>query len=315
MDDRDVSVREAGPRDGIQIINGFMPTAAKTAWIAAEAACGVREIEVTSFVPAKVIAQFADADAVAAAALAVPGLLASALVPNLRGAERAVAAGVRKINFVMSVSRTHNLNNVRREREESVADFRRIVAMARALPEERRPLLVGGLSTALGCSFEGRVAVDEVRRFAGLLAEAGAQEIVVADTVGYGDPALVRAVFGAVASEVGPVPLAAHFHDTRGTGLANVAAALECGVRAFDSSLAGLGGCPFAPGATGNIVTEDLCFMLESMGLRTGIDLEALLAVRRQVAEALPGVPVQGALARAGLPRGFRGAADRALAA
>lgn len=315
MSDIDISVREAGPRDGIQILPDFMPTESKIAWITAEAACGLREIEVTSFVPAKVIAQFADADAVSQAALAVPGLLASALVPNLRGAERAVAAGIRKINFVMSVSRTHNLNNVRREREESLADFRRIVEMVAALPPGQRPILTGGLSTALGCSFEGRIPVEDVRRYAGLLAEAGADEIVVADTVGYGDPAQVRAVFRAVTAEVGDLPLAAHFHDTRGTGLANVTAALDCGVRAFDASLAGLGGCPFAPGATGNIVTEDLCFMLESMGLRTGVDLEALVKVRELVRAALPGVPVQGALARAGLPRNFLGAAERALVA
>jgi hydroxymethylglutaryl-CoA lyase len=316
MPDRDVTVREVGPRDGIQILAQFMPTAAKVAWIEAEAACGVPEIEATSFVPAKVIAQFADAAEVAAAALRVPGLRVAALVPNLKGAERAAAAGVHKINFVMSVSRTHNLNNVRREREESVADFRRIVEMLDALPAERRPVIVGGLSTALGCSFEGRVAVDEVRRYAGLLAEAGAQELVVADTVGYGDPAQTRAVFTAVRAEVGAaLPLAAHFHDTRGTGLANVAAALDCGVRAFDASLAGLGGCPFAPGATGNIVMEDLCFMLDSMGLRTGVDLERLVAVRRLVAEALPGVEMYGTLARAGLPRHYVGAGARVPAA
>jgi hydroxymethylglutaryl-CoA lyase len=315
MADRDAVVREAGPRDGIQILQQFIPTAAKVAWIEAEAACGVPEIEATSFVPAKVIPQFADSAEVAAAALRVPGLRVAALVPNLKGAERAVAAGVHKINFVMSVSRTHNLNNVRREREESVADFRRIVEMLNALPAERRPVVAGGLSTALGCSFEGRVPAEEVRRWAGRLAEAGAQELVVADTVGYGDPAQVRAAFRAVQAEVGALPLAAHFHDTRGTGLANVAAALECGVRMFDASLAGLGGCPFAPGATGNIVTEDLCFMLDSMGLRTGVDLERLVEVRRIVAAALPGVEMHGTLARAGLPRHYVGAARRAMAA
>ncbi|MDJ0390546.1 hydroxymethylglutaryl-CoA lyase [Roseomonas sp. E05] len=311
MAETDVTVREVGLRDGIQIIGGFMPTPAKIAWVEAEVAAGVSEIEVTSFVPPAVIAQFADAPEVAAAAVRLPGLETAALVPNLKGAERAVAAGVGKINFVMSVSRTHNLNNVRREREESLADFRRIAAMLVALPPERRPMLVGGLSTAFGCSFEGPVPADAVRHYATLLAEAGAQELIIADTVGYGDPAQVRVVFDALRTDLGALPLAAHFHDTRGTGLANVAAALDCGVRRFDASLGGLGGCPFAPGATGNIVMEDLCFMLDSMGLRTGVDLEALLAVRRQVAAALPGEAMYGALARAGLPKRYVSAEQR----
>jgi hydroxymethylglutaryl-CoA lyase len=221
---------------------------------------------------------------------------------------------VHKLNFVMSVSKTHNLKNVRREREESVADFRRIVELVKAQPEGRRPRIVGGLSTALGCSFEGRIPVADVVKYALLLAEAGADEIMVADTVGYADPAQVRAVFKAVMAEIGTLPIGAHFHDTRGTGLANVGAALDCGVRAFDASLAGLGGCPFAPGATGNIVMDDLCFMLDSMGLRTGVDLEKLLEVRRIVREALPDIEMQGALARAGLPRNYLRAEERRAA-
>jgi hydroxymethylglutaryl-CoA lyase len=238
----------------------------------------------------------------------------AALIPNFRGAERGIALGVHKLNFVMSVSKTHNLKNVRREREESVADFRKIVEMVKAQPQERRPRIVGGLSTALGCSFEGRVPVADVVRYALLLAEAGADELVVADTVGYADPAQVRAVFKAVMAAVGALPVAAHFHDTRGTGLANVDAALDCGVRRFDASLAGLGGCPFAPGATGNIVMDDLCFMLDSMGLRTGVDLEKLLQVRSIVRAALPDIEMQGALARAGLPRNYVPAARRRAA-
>jgi hydroxymethylglutaryl-CoA lyase len=310
----DVIVREVGLRDGLQIHPTFMPTASKIAWIEAEAAAGVREIEVTSYVPPKLIPQFVDAEEVTRSALAVPGLTVAALIPNSRGAERGLALGVHKMNFVMSVSKTHNLKNVRREREESVADFARIVELVRAQPEGRRPVIVGGLSTALGCSFEGRVPVADVVKYALLLAEAGADELVVADTVGYADPTQVRAVFKAVMAEVGTLPLAAHFHDTRGTGLANVGAALDCGVRSFDASLAGLGGCPFAPGATGNIVMDDLCFMLDSMGLTTGVDLEKLLAVRRIVREALPDIEMQGALARAGLPRNYLRAVERRAA-
>jgi hydroxymethylglutaryl-CoA lyase len=302
---RDVFLREVGLRDGLQIHSTFMPTEQKLAWIRAEAAAGMPEIEVTSYVPARVIPQFADAEAVTVQALGTPGLTVAALVPNLRGAERGMELGVHKLNFVMSVSRTHNLKNVRREREESMADFSRIVERIREQPEGHRPIICGGLSTALGCSYEGRISVDDVVRYAVALAEAGADEIVVADTVGYADPTLVRTVFKRVMAEVGNLPVGAHFHDTRGTGLANVAAALDAGVRHFDASLAGIGGCPFAPGATGNIVMDDLCFMLDSMGLRTGVDLEKLLAVRALVREALPDIEMHGALARAGLPTGY----------
>jgi len=311
MNQIDVTVREVGLRDGLQIHPTFMPTESKIAWIRAESAAGVGEIEVTSYVPPKLIPQFIDAEEVTRRALAIPGLTVAALIPNSRGAERGLQLGVHKLNFVMSVSKTHNLKNVRREREESVADFRRIVELIKAQPEGRRPRIVGGLSTALGCSFEGRVPVADVVKYALQLAEAGADELVVADTVGYADPAQVRAVFKAVMAAVGSLPIAAHFHDTRGTGLANVGAALECGVRAFDASLAGLGGCPFAPGATGNIVMDDLCFMLDSMGLTTGVDLEKLLAVREIVRAALPDIAMQGALARAGLPRNYVSARER----
>lgn len=310
----DVMVREVGLRDGLQIHPTFMPTEQKLAWIAAESAAGVAEIEVTSYVPPKLIPQFADAEAVTRGALEIPGLLVAALIPNLRGAERGVTLGARKLNFVMSVSRTHNQKNVRREREESVADFKNIVAMVRALPAAQRPLVGGGLSTALGCSYEGRVSVDDVVRYAVQLAEAGADEIVVADTVGYADPVQVRTVFRAVIAAVGTLPVAAHFHDTRGTGLANVTAALECGVRRFDASLAGLGGCPFAPGASGNIVMDDLCFMLDSMGLVTGVDLESLLKVREIVRTALPDIEMHGAIARAGLPQNYVNADARRAA-
>jgi hydroxymethylglutaryl-CoA lyase len=312
MKNIDVIVREVGLRDGLQIHPTFMPTESKIAWIEAEAAAGVREIEVTSYVPPKLIPQFADAEEVTRRALAIPGLTVTALIPNSRGAERGLSLGVHKLNFVMSVSKTHNLKNVRREREESVADFARIVELVKAQPEGRRPRIVGGLSTALGCSFEGRIPVADVVKYALLLAEAGADEIMVADTVGYADPAQVRAVFKAVMAEIGTLPIGAHFHDTRGTGLANVATARECGVRSFDASLAGLGGCPFAPGATGNIVMDDLCFMLDSMGLTTGVDLQKLLGVREIVRTALPDIEMHGALARAGLPRNYVAASERA---
>jgi hydroxymethylglutaryl-CoA lyase len=310
----DVHVCEVGLRDGLQSLSTFIPTEAKLAWIRAEHAAGMREIEVTSFVPPKLIPQFADAEEVARSALQIPSLTVTALPPNLRGAERAFALGVHTINYVTSVSRTHNLKNVRREREESLEDFRRIVAARDAAGLKGRTTLAGGLSTALGCSYEGRIAVDEVRRCAAFLAEAGADQILVADTVGYADPKQVREVFKAVLAEAGSIPVGAHFHDTRGTGLANVSAALDCGIRMFDASLGGLGGCPFAPGASGNIVMEDLCFLLDSMGLRTGVDLERLLQVRAIPAAQLGADSLTGALAKAGLPRHYQTAVERAAA-
>ena len=304
----DVTVCEVGLRDGLQMLETFFPTQDKLTWIRAEAEAGVREIEVTSFVPPKLVPQFVDAHQVVEGALAVPGLTVLGLVPNLKGAERGIALGVHKLNFVISVSRTHNQKNVQREREDSVADFARIAELVRQQPTQQRPKLLGGLSTALGCSYEGEIPVEDVVRYAVALAEAGADEIMIADTVGYATPVSVKTVFKAVTDAVGPVPVSAHFHDTRGLGLANVAAALDCGVRRFDASLAGLGGCQFAPGATGNIVMDDLCFMLERMGLRTGVDLDKLLAVREIVARNLPQTPMYGALARAGLPTGYHSA-------
>ena len=310
--DIDVVVCEVGLRDGLQSIEKFFPTEEKLAWIRAEAAAGVSAIEVTSFVPAKLIPQFADAQQVVTESLGIEGLRVDALVPNVKGAERAVELGVHSLDFVMSVSRTHNLKNVRREREDSIEEFKRIVALVHQLPSDKRPRLVPGLGTALGCSYEGAIDVKEVVECAVALAEAGADEIMICDTVGYADPALVKKVFTAVRGAVGSLPLGAHFHDTRGLGLANVTAALDCGVRRFDASLAGLGGCQFAPGATGNIVMDDLCFLLDSMGLRTGIDLEKLVSVREVITRNLPQVPLYGGLARAGLPQNYVPAVRRA---
>lgn len=302
---RDVDVSEVGLRDGLQNTKRFMPTPAKKAWIAAESAAGVAEIEVCSFVPPKLFPQFVDADEVVAHALTLPGLAVAVLVPNLKGAERAVHAGAHKLSFTLSVSRSHSLANVRRTPDEQLEEFRRIVVFRDGLPSRRRPLLSVGLSTAFGCTLEGPVRESEVCRLAAAAVAAGADDIALSDTVGYADPAQVRRLFKAVQGAVGGKLTAGHFHDTRGLGLANVATALELGIRTFDSSLGGLGGCPFAPGASGNLVTEDLVFMLEAMGLRTGIDLDALIRVREVIVQALPGEPLYGRLALAGTPKGF----------
>jgi hydroxymethylglutaryl-CoA lyase len=300
-----IGLREVGLRDGLQSIAEILPTEHKIAWLEAEHAAGVREIEVSSFVPPKLLPQLADAEAVVRHALGLPGLTVSTLIPNLRGAERGLALGVHEMNFVLSVSEGHNRANVRRTTAESIEDFRRVVALCHTAPAERRPRVACGLATAFGCTIEGAVDEDRVLDIAVEVAEAGADAIILADTVGYGQPAAVERVFRRVIAEVAPLPVAGHFHDTRGLGLANVLAALNAGARAFDASLGGLGGCPYAPGATGNIVTEDLAFMLEAMGFETGIDIGRLIKVRELVARALPNVVQHGAIAKAGLPKNF----------
>jgi hydroxymethylglutaryl-CoA lyase len=301
-----VQIREVGMRDGLQSIASVVPTEIKIAWLDSEYAAGVREIEVSSFVPPKLLPQLADAEAVIRHAMTLPDLNVSALIPNSRGAQRGIELGVPEMNFVLSVSDGHNLSNVRRTTEESVEDFRRVVALCREAPADRRPKINCGLATAFGCTIEGEVDEDRVRRIANEVVEAGADGLLLADTVGYGNPGAIGRVFRRVIADVAPLPVAAHFHDTRGLGLANVLSAFAAGCKSFDASLAGLGGCPYAPGATGNIVLEDTVFMFEAMGVETGIDLDRLAAVREIVARALPEVAMNGAIAKAGLPRNFR---------
>lgn len=298
-------VREVGPRDGIQMVKTILSAEQKLAWIASEAAAGVKHFEATSFVPPHIIKQFADAAEVSRGALAIPGIEAAVLVPNLKGAQLAFDAGVPKVNFVLSASEAHNQSNVRRSTDESIADFRRIVAERDARGLKGKVIVNGAIATSFGCTIQGEVPEARVVEIAGILADTGAEEVSLADTVGYANPAQVRRLFGAVRKETGSVPLAAHFHDTRGLGIANVSAAVDAGVLRFDASLAGLGGCPFAPGATGNIDTEDCVFLLESLGFDTGINLEKLFAVRAEVETWLPGERFFGMVARAGLPKTF----------
>jgi hydroxymethylglutaryl-CoA lyase len=302
-----VALREVGMRDGLQNIKQFMATARKQAWCTAEVAAGMREMEVASLVPPKLIPQFGDAEQVVAHALKQPGLKVNALIPNLKGAERGVALGAHQLNYVLSVSEGHNKSNVRRTTQESIDDFRRIVALRDAQAKDMRPTLGCGLATSFGCTIEGKVDEKRVMQVAEDILAAGVDELMVADTVGYGDPAQVKRIFSQVLRLAGKVPVAAHFHNTRGLGLANVLAAVEVGVRRFDACLGGMGGCPYAPGATGNVVMEDTVFMLEQMGFDTGVDLPALLDVRKQVQADLPGVDFHGDVARAGLPKTWRG--------
>jgi hydroxymethylglutaryl-CoA lyase len=302
----DVLVSEVGPRDGLQSIKRTMPTKAKLDWIQALAAAGLQEIEVGSFVSPRLLPQMTDCATLVKEANKLEGLTVLALVPNLRGAERAIAAGARKLTMPPSASRAHSLNNIGKTPEEAIEEVRRVCALRDSLPIERRPDVEVGISTAFGCTLEGTVSEDWVIEMAGLLAKAGADSIGLSDTTGYANPAQIKRMFRRLRSEIGAEKMAgAHLHNTRGQGLANVVAALEVDVTTFDSSLGGLGGCPYAPGATGNIVTEDLVFMLEAMGLHTGVDVEALIVAREVLLRGLPDAAIYGNLPEVGLPKGF----------
>ena len=286
----EILVSEVGPRDGLQSIDRVMPLAAKQAWIAAEAAAGVKEIEVGSFVPPSLLPQMADTPELVAFARTIPGLNVVALVPNAKGAARAVAAGVHAVSIPFSMSETHSLRNVRKDHPAMLAEIAAVAQIARAGGVH----FAVGLSTAFGCTIEGAVSEEQVVRLAAAAAEAGAQEFSLSDTTGYADPAQVRRLIRKVRGAVGDRLTTLHLHNTRGLGLANAVAGLEEGITTLDASLGGLGGCPYAPGASGNLVTEDLVLMLKAMGLKTGIDLDQLLKVRQILIEALPGEPLYG---------------------
>ncbi len=302
-----VTICEVGPRDGLQMAHAIMPTALKTRWIAAIAAAGVPEIEVGSFVPARLIPQMADTAEIVRRAVLLPNVKIIALAPNLRGAQDAYAAGAHRITVPVSASEGHSRANTNRGSMEQVAVVAGIVAWVRA--QERPVEIEGAISTAFGCSIDGTVPEAAVVRVAAGLAAAGVDMMALADTVGYAHPAQIRAMVRAVRAEVGHVLDGLHLHDTMGLGLANALAGLDEGIRNFDACLAGLGGCPFAPGASGNIVTEDLVFMLESMGFATGIDIEKLIKARALLHQGLPGEAMHGHVPQAGLPKTFKAAA------
>lgn len=292
-----ITISEVGPRDGLQSIKPVMPLEAKKAWIAAEAACGVPEIEVGSFVPPSLLPQMADTAELVRFARGIPGLNVVALVPNARGAARAVEAGVHGFSAPFSMSETHSIRNVRKDHAQMIEEIR---AMGRIAAEAGVHFAVG-LSTAFGCTIEGAVPQATVVRLAAASIEAGARELSLSDTTGYADPAQVRRLVRAVRAEVGEALTTLHLHNTRGLGLANALAGLDEGITTLDASLGGLGGCPYAPGASGNLVTEDLVLMLNAMGYKTGIDLEKLLKVRAILAEALPEEPLYGFTPDAGV--------------
>jgi len=298
-----VLISEVGPRDGLQSVAACMPTADKLRWISALHAAGLREIEVGSFVPARLLPQLADTADVVAHALTLPGLTVLALVPNLRGAQAALAAGVHKITVPVSASPAHSMANVRKSPQAMVEELRLIDALRRSTAPQVG--LEAAISTAFGCTLQGAVPEDEVIRLAVQCAGAGADDVGLSDTTGHANPAQVRRLFMRLRAEIGNQAGAAHMHNTRGLGLANCLAAWDAGVRTFDASLGGLGGCPYAPGASGNVVTEDLVFMFEAMGIATGIDLARLIAARAPLQAGLPGEPLYGMTPDAGLPQGW----------
>lgn len=300
-----VIVQEVGLRDGLQSIAGIMPTAEKKRWIDAEYAAGVRHMEVASFVPAKLLPQMADAAEVIAHALSYPDLTVTALVPNLKGAEKAFEAGVHRIVAPISVSAAHSMANVRKTPLDMVAEFARIAELRESTGRRGATKLIAGMSTVFGCTLQGDVPLEDVREMVLRVLDVDCDIIALADTTGHATPGQVDRFFGALKPLAEGKLSIAHFHDTRGMALPNTMVALRHGIFEFDASLAGLGGCPHAPGATGNVATEDLVFMLESLGYRTGIDVGQLLAARSIIAGALPDAALYGSLARAGLPRGY----------
>src|SRR6185503_7134534 len=298
-----VQICEVGPRDGLQNAKHLMPTEAQRAWIRALSRAGLTEIAVGSFVPPKLIPAMADTGEIVQESTKINGLKVVALAPNLKGFQRAIEAGAHKVTFPVSASREHSVSNVRMTPEQMVEEVRKCAQFPHAGVE-----IEGAVSTAFGCTMQGVVAEDDVVRIAAALAEF-CDSVALADTVGYANPAQVKRLFSKVRKAIGDKLEGAHFHNTRGLGLANALAAFEEGVRHFDSSMGGLGGCPFAPGASGNVITEDLVFMFEAMGASTGVDLDKLMVARRMMVEVLPQEPTYGHFALAGVPKGFRAAA------
>jgi len=301
-----ILISEVGPRDGLQNCKGIMPTEVKKHWIEGLYNSGVREIEVGSFVPPKLFPQLADTAEIVAFAKTLPALRVLALVPNLRGAQAAIEAGVTSIGFPLSCSENHSMKNLRQTHDQAIENVAAIAALIKEQPKDHRPEFEGALSTAFGCSIVGHVPEDKVVELAERLVAAGVDELGLSDTVGYASPKSIKSLIRKVRKVAGEDKVkSVHLHNTYGLGIANAFAAYEEGIEVFDSSQGGLGGCPASPGASGNIVTEDLVYMFESMGVDTGIDLDKLMDCRKYLSEGLPGEPVYGMTPNAGLPKGF----------
>jgi hydroxymethylglutaryl-CoA lyase len=292
---KEVTICDVGTRDGFQIEHQFIPTATKIEVIDAIIAAGVRKLEVTSFVSPRAVPQMADAAQVLAGIDKRPGAELVCLVPNLKGAENAVKAAAKTILLFVSASETHNTTNVNRPIAASLEGFREIMALA-----ARHAITVhGAIATSFGCPFEGDVAPAQVAKIAAEMEAMGIHHVALGDTTGMATPPIVRAAVEAIRARSPRLELALHFHNTRGLGLVNVMTGLELGITHYEGSIGGLGGCPFAPGATGNVCTEDMVNLMHELGIRTGIDLEALSAVARKV-ETLLGRQLPGQVMKAG---------------
>jgi hydroxymethylglutaryl-CoA lyase len=297
----EVSIVEVGPRDGLQNITQFLDTEKKITLLKLLIESGVKWIEATSFVHPKAVPQFRDAKETIEAVVNIPGVRLRALVPNLVGAKNALGSGLRELSFVFSVSESHNKSNVNRTREESVQELKQILQLQETYPDMA---VQASLATTFGCPFEGEVKEAEVIKYVGIVKDMGMDTVTLADTVGYGSPSQVRRIIRSCVNHFPSLTFGAHFHNTRGLGLANVLVCLEEGIALLDSSIGGLGGCPFAPGATGNISTEDLVFMLDGMGIRTGIRIEGLFKASQFLKDNLKDLQITSALFKAGLPQG-----------
>ena len=297
-----VILREVGLRDGLQLVKKIPSTAAKQRWVREEYGAGVRHFEVGSFLPAKTFPQFADVRDIVATVAELPGAHGIALALNERGVNEALASGVAEIASVLSATEEHSQANANRSRDQAIANIRRLCELRDA--SAHRPIVHAAISMALGCSIAGPVDPNEVIRLVEKCFEAGVDAVGIADTVGYAGPKQVGDLTQAAVRIAGSKPVCVHLHDTRGMGIANASAALDAGARILDGSLGGLGGCPFAPGATGNVVFEDLVFLCEGKGFTTGIDIDKLVAVRAILRSEMPGEQLYGGMARAGLPRG-----------
>ena len=307
---RDILISEVGPRDGLQNIKSILPTGAKKRWIHDQHQAGATEIEVGSFVPAQLLPQLADTAELVAYARGLPDLTISVLAPNKRGLEAAVKSGAHKVSIPFSMSESHSIKNVRKNHPQMLEEVRSCIEFLRELPRDQRPVFEVSISTAFGCTIEGEVPEDKVLRLTEKIVALGADEVCLCDTTGFANPVQLARLLEAVWANCGRDKMdSVHLHNTRGQGIANALRAVELGITTVDASLGGLGGCPFAPGASGNIVTEDLVFLLESMGLRTGMDLPRLLQVREQLQRDLPQEQLYGFVAAAGVPKTYKAAA------
>lgn len=301
-----ILISEVGPRDGLQNCTGIMPTEVKKRWIKGLYEAGLREIEVGSFVPPKLFPQLADTKEIVQFAKTLPGLTVLALIPNLRGAEAALEAGVDAVTYPLSASETHSIKNLRQTHDQVIENVKQVRALFDTVPQDQRPVFETAISTAFGCSIEGNVPEAKVYELSERLLEAGSDELGLSDTTGYAHPRQVKRMVRELKALAGSDKVkSVHLHNTQGLGIANAFAAFEEGITVFDSSQGGLGGCPASPGASGNIVTEDLVYMFEAMGVDTSIDLEKLIALRSIIKEGLPGEDIYGFTPDAGLPLHF----------